>query len=125
VLTVVHRCAPAPEGGDGVHRWIVGARPAGFERPSGDLPQLRLECAAFDERFDLGLVPDQDPVAVLELFCPAFIVDLGEREHWLAWQQEGSDLLLYMHGDANTCEQLDALCEFARTVYERYLGEHT
>ena len=96
-------------------------RPAGS--PSG-MKELRLESAAFEERYEVHVIKQQDENWMRQLFSPSFIVWLAEgAPDRFAWELSRGNLCVNVFGHLESAAELDELCEAAARVATRLVEE--
>lgn len=100
-------------------RWFSARR-----NPQWD---VELESAAFNDRFRLKASPQQDPIAVRELFSPVLIERclewLDTWSHQPFWEQVGEQLGFIVPGHPFADRALDDAVTYALTVAGEYLRE--
>jgi hypothetical protein len=84
----------------------------------GKLKRLKLESQALDERFEIFVRENQDPVWMRRLFSPSFIVWLTEHpEKDLAFEFGNANLHVYIPKHKKTAAEFDSIiavgCELA------------
>jgi hypothetical protein len=85
---------------------------------------VELESVAFHKRYDLRVADAQDDVALFELFNPTFIDTLTREVSSPQWEQVGPDLILFWDGHLQSSRELDAACDAAVHIHNRYLEEY-
>ncbi|MCW2955200.1 MAG: hypothetical protein JWO69_69 [Thermoleophilia bacterium] len=85
--------------------------------------KVELESGAFNDRYTLRVVDEQDDIALYELFSPPFI-DLLSTSVKVSWQQAGYSLTFWKKGHEGDASDLDRFCLESWHVLQRYLEEH-
>lgn len=93
-----------------VHDWLDRA-----PRPE----RVELESIHVSERFELRAAPDQDPIALRELFAPSFQAWLAEHPLAPGFECKGGQLVTYLPGHEYDGDRLRLFHEASREIARR------
>jgi hypothetical protein len=84
--------------------------------------KVELESSEFAKRYTLRVVDEQDDIALYELFSTTFVHRLATELH-VHWEQRGADIVFWERRHETEAADLDALCQRAAHVLQRYHEE--
>lgn len=85
--------------------------------------RVELESIAFNERYHVSYAEGGQPEQVSELLSLPFLDVMSQCNMPIGWQQIGTELVVYLIGDARTTRTIDELCSWADLIIERYRAE--
>ena len=104
-------------------RSVAGRRPPA-KYPGDKWEEVRLESAAFEDRYRLLVLAGQDAGWTHELFSPALIAWLSDRAPaGLSFELNEGHLCVFVPGILQSTDDLAALCDFAAGLADRIRTE--
>ena len=85
--------------------------------------RVELESSAFGERYDVWTVPDQDEIAVKQLFAPSLVLWLAEHPLKPYFEYSAGTLVVFVRGHLHDAGHLDWLLDAARHLGARFASE--
>jgi hypothetical protein len=87
------------------------------------LARVELESSAFGERYDVWTVPDQDEIAVRQLFAPTLVIWLAEHPLRPYFEYSAGTLVVFVRGQLHDAGHLDWLLDATRHLAGRFAAE--
>ena len=87
------------------------------------LEHVELESAAFGERYDVWIAPDQDELVVRQLFSPSLLVWLAEHPLHPCFEYRAGTLVVFVSGHLDDAGHLDWLLDASRHLAARFAAE--
>jgi len=81
--------------------------------------RMHTESAAFEERYDLYVDPDDDKARVLEILSPSFVEDLSRNPSTLCFDYRGGTLAVFVEEHCADAGRLIAVLDSAKVVATR------
>jgi hypothetical protein len=87
--------------------------------PTSHKTRMHTESAAFEERYDLYVDPDDDQARVLEILTPAFIDQLARQPAELCFDYHAGTLAVFVEDHSSDAGRLIAVLDAAKVVATR------